>query len=249
MLLLALDTATPATSVALHDGSGVLAGRAHVDARRHAEVLAPLIDAVLRAAGARPADLTLIACGVGPGPYTGLRIGITTARVMGAALGVPVVGACTLDALAWQAREGFHRPFGVATDARRREVYWATYDPDGTRRHGPLVNRPADVAADHPDLPFVGDGALVHAADFIETSQPRHPDAGHLADLVAAALRRGEPLPASAGPVPEDDPCGDGTPAAPGGTAVLLPPAPLYLRRPDAAVPGAPKPVTPGVPS
>jgi tRNA threonylcarbamoyladenosine biosynthesis protein TsaB len=120
VLLLAMDTATPATTVAVHDGTTVLARRTVVDARRHAEVLAPAVAEVLAAIDASVADLTLVACGVGPGPYTGLRVGVVTARVLALSRGIPVVGVCTLDAIA--AGCGLDRPFGVATDARRREV-------------------------------------------------------------------------------------------------------------------------------
>ena len=94
-------------------------------------------------------DITAVAAGTGPGPYTGLRAGLVTARVLGSALGVPVYGVCTLDVVAagvastgTAAGQGFI----VATDARRREVYWARYDADGRRLDGPAVGFPADVA-------------------------------------------------------------------------------------------------------
>ncbi len=103
MLLLALDTATPAVTVALHDGHRVLAEVSEVDARRHAELLAPGIEAVLAQAGATTRDLTAIAVGTGPGPFTGLRVGLVTARTLASTLGVPVHGVCTLDVLATQA--------------------------------------------------------------------------------------------------------------------------------------------------
>ena len=100
MLLLAFDTATPAVTVALHDGQRVLAEASTVDARRHGELLAPSIAKVIAEAGAEPRDLTGIAVGVGPGPFTGLRVGVVTARVFGRTLGIGVHGLCTLDALA-----------------------------------------------------------------------------------------------------------------------------------------------------
>ena len=143
MLLLAFDTSTPAVTVALHDGSQVLASHTVVDARRHGELLAPGIAQVLADARSSASDLTGIAVGVGPGPFTGLRIGLMTARAMGDALAIPVTGVCTLDVLA--AAVVSAQPFLVATDARRREVYWATYDASGTRIDGPHVERPADV--------------------------------------------------------------------------------------------------------
>lgn len=244
MLLLAIDTATPATTVALHDGVTTVAARTEVDARRHAEVLAPSIDEVLRAAGARPADLTHVACGVGPGPYTGLRVGLVTARVLAAALGIPAIGVCSLDVIAAEARTAVRGALVVATDARRREVYWAEYDPDGVRRRGPRVGRPADVAASVPGATPVGEGALLHADVFLDPREPRHPDAGALAALVTARLAAGDPLPAASAVVPEDDAYGDGSTALAAAAPVLLPAVPLYLRRPDAVPPRAPKRVT-----
>ena len=147
MLLLAFDTATPAVTVALHDGTHVLAETTTVDARRHGELLASSIDAVLAEAGAGRLDITAVAAGTGPGPYTGLRAGLVTARVFGSALGVPVYGVCTLDVIAADAAAAAGgREFIVATDARRREVYWARYDATGRRLDGPAVGFPADVA-------------------------------------------------------------------------------------------------------
>lgn len=129
--MLAFDTSTPAVTVALSTGEGASV----VAANRHGELLAPLIRDVL--AGRTP---DAIVVGVGPGPFTGLRVGIVTARAMGHALGIPVRGACSLDALSSPG-------IAVATDARRREVYWATYDAAGARAEGPRVDKPADVAA------------------------------------------------------------------------------------------------------
>ena len=133
MLLLAFDTATPAVTVAVHDGDRVLAQETTVDARRHGELLAGHIEKVLAKAGASPADLTAIVAGIGPGPYTGLRAGLVTARVLGGALGIAVHGVCTLDVIAADAAAAAAgREFLVATDARRREVYWARYSPAGS---------------------------------------------------------------------------------------------------------------------
>lgn len=148
MLLLAFDTATPAVTVAVHDGSQVVAEESAVDARRHGELLAVAIDRVLRTAGARQADLTAVAVGTGPGPYTGLRAGLVTAAVLSSALAIPADGICTLDVIAAAAAAG--REFLVATDARRREVYWARYDGNGQRLAGPFVGKPADLPAGMP---------------------------------------------------------------------------------------------------
>jgi tRNA threonylcarbamoyl adenosine modification protein YeaZ len=156
VLLLAFDTATPAVTVAVHDGDRVLAQAATVDARRQGELLASHIEQVLAQAGASPAELTAIVAGVGPGPYTGLRTGLVTARVLGAALGIAVHGVCTLDVIAADAAAAAAgRPFLVATDARRREVYWARYSPAGERLSGPGVAAPASLPR---GLPTAGEG-------------------------------------------------------------------------------------------
>jgi tRNA threonylcarbamoyladenosine biosynthesis protein TsaB len=178
-MLLALDTATPAITVALHGGQSVLAEQTYVDARRHGELLAPTIQEVLATVGASPADLTRIAVGVGPGPYTGLRVGLATAAAVGAALDVPVVGLCTLDVLA--AASGLRGSYVVATDARRREVYWAAYEDD-VRVTGPAVDRPAEIATEQP---VVGAGAQHYPEYFPQAHPPAHPTAGVLAELVA----------------------------------------------------------------
>ncbi|WP_433793367.1 tRNA (adenosine(37)-N6)-threonylcarbamoyltransferase complex dimerization subunit type 1 TsaB [Actinoplanes sp. CA-252034] len=146
MLVLALDTATPASTAALvevtPDGLSGIAERRTVDPRAHGERLAPEIAAVLGDAGLRPRDLAAIVAGLGPGPFTGLRVGLATAASMGQALGIPTYGVCSLDGLGRAAGPG---RVLVATDARRREVYFATY-VDGERVTGPEVAKPADVA-------------------------------------------------------------------------------------------------------
>jgi tRNA threonylcarbamoyladenosine biosynthesis protein TsaB len=182
-VLLALDTATPAVTVALHDGERVVASCTKVGGMRHGELLAPAITAVLDEAWVPRGDLTAIAVGVGPGPFTGLRVGLVTARTLAMALGIPVYGVCTLDVLAVEAVDtaAVDGPFLVATDARRKEVYWASYDADGVRLDGPQVSRPADVAT---DLPVVGAGALLYPDAFPHAVGPEHPSAGVLAGVV-----------------------------------------------------------------
>lgn len=229
MLLLGLDTATPAVTVALYDGGEPLAQRVTVDAHRHAELLAPAIAAVIADAGVARADLTGVAVGVGPGPYTGLRVGLVTAKVLGAALGIPVYGACTLDVIAADVAAG--PPFLVATDARRRELYFARYDGTG-RLDGPAVSVPAAIPG--RGLPCAGQGPLLYPEFLPNVTGPAYPAAATLCRIVAAALARGETV--------ADGP-GDGV-AGGGRRAVLLPPEPLYLRRPDVREPGVPKRVS-----
>ena len=145
MLVLAVDTATPAVTagVVALDGTrlDVLAERVTVDAKAHGELLTPHILAALADAGHRLVDVDVIVCGAGPGPFTGLRAGMATAAALGHALDVPVHPVCTLDAIA-AVEQG---PLLVTVDARRKELYWATYDERGTRTAGPAVAPPADV--------------------------------------------------------------------------------------------------------
>ena len=216
MLLLAFDTATPATTAAVHDGQRVLAEATTVDARRHGEVLMPMITSLLSQAGVGRGEVTAIAAGTGPGPYTGLRVGLVTARVLGAVLGVPVHGVCTLDAIAHAAIDAAAgREFLIATDARRREVYWARYSAAGQRILGPAVGPAAglDLA-----VPAAGEGPRLYPESFGEPIGPRYPAASMLAEFAAERLAAGAALP---------------------------PAEPLYLRRPDARVPGPPKRVSP----
>lgn len=219
MLILGLDTATPAVTVALHDGGQPLAQMVTVDAHRHAELLTPAISTVIDDAGVTRADLTGIAVGVGPGPFTGLRVGLVTARVLGSALGIPVYGVCSLDVIAADVEPSPvpGQGFVVASDARRREVYWAAYDAEGRRVTAPAVNLPADVPVDGRRV--AGEGALLYPDHLGSGVGPVYPAAATLGRLVTAALKAGK----------ED---------------TLLPPDPLYLRRPDAREPGAPKRVT-----
>jgi tRNA threonylcarbamoyladenosine biosynthesis protein TsaB len=230
VLLLGLDTATPAVTVALHDGRQPLAQLVTVDAHRHAELLAPAIAKVIADAGVERADLTGVAVGVGPGPYTGLRVGVVTAKVLGAALGIPVFGVCSLDVIAADVEWG--REFLVATDARRRELFWARYDATGQRVSGPHVSAPADIAEQDRDLLTVGEGSLLYPSFLPNGHGPTYPAAATVCRVVAAALAVRGPDGASRAVAEGDD----------GG--VLLPAEPLYLRRPDAREPGAPKRVS-----
>ena len=158
-MLLAFDTATPLVTVALHDGTDVVAEASSDRPMKHGEQLAPLIERVLAEAGVARRDLDRrSAVGVGPGPFTGLRVGLVTARTLGFVLEIPVHGLCSLDVVAVEAVDtgAVAGDFLVATDARRKEVYLASYDGSGRRRAGPAVLRPDDAAT---DLPVAGEGA------------------------------------------------------------------------------------------
>jgi tRNA threonylcarbamoyl adenosine modification protein YeaZ len=219
VLVLALDTATARITAGVvelpedaADGPPVtLAGRDAVGARAHAELLAPAVRDALAEAGRTRRDLDAVVVGLGPGPFTGLRVGLVTAAATGDALGLPVHGVPTHDAVA----AGVPGRVLVVTDARRREVYWSLV-VDGVRTHGPEVIAPALLA--ERDLGRL-DAVLGDAADRVggEPAALPGPSPEGLVAVAAPALRAGD---------------------VPG------PLVPLYLRRPDAVPPGAPKTVT-----
>jgi tRNA threonylcarbamoyl adenosine modification protein YeaZ len=214
VLVLVLDTSTPAITAALAevsaDAVALLAERVTVDGRAHGELLAPQIDAVLSAVGAAPGQLAAIVAGVGPGPFTGLRVGLVTAAALSQTLAIPAYGVCSLDAFGF----GTTGRVLAATDARRREIYWAEY-ADGVRIVGPAVDAP--VAVHTGAARAVGDGALRYAEVLaLPVGEPRYPPAAALAALAADRVRSQAP----------SDPL-----------------TPLYLRRPDAVEPGDRKPV------
>ncbi len=216
-LILALDTATPSVVVGVvrvgADGPETLAQRRVDDHRRHAEVLTSLMREVLAEAEVRGDQLAAVVVGQGPGPFTGLRVGMATAAAYADALGIPVYGVGTLDAIAAAVEESGSDSGGVlvVTDARRREAYWARY-ADGQRVAGP------DVCA--PDLVDRGAAAVVAGTPgFTEryglpVSATTTPTA---AALVAVS-------PVAVSPVA----------VAAGIGAAPAPLTPLYLRRPDA---------------
>ena len=218
-MLLAFDTSSAAVTAAVHDGTSLLSTATESGAQSHGELLAPTIARVLSEAGVTAAEITHIAVGVGPGPFTGLRIGLVTARVMAEALQITAYGVCSLDALAAEAVgtgmvEG---AFAVATDARRKEVYLASYDPTGERLGDPLVLLPADVDPVLAQGPVVGEGAQLYPATFTEPRLPRLVSGEWLAAYAVAQMARG---------------------------AAMLDTTPMYLRRPDAVASASRKRVT-----
>jgi tRNA threonylcarbamoyl adenosine modification protein YeaZ len=179
-VLLAFDTATAHVTVALHDGAGVVAEWGSEEGMRHGEMLAPGIAHVLEDAGIGQRDVTAVAVGAGPGPFTGLRVGLVTARTLGFALDIPVYAVCSLDILAAEAIDQGLEDFSVASDARRKEVYFARY-AGGRRLDEPVVAKPADVATDEP---VVGRGAVLYPESFPHAAGPELPRAAVLADVV-----------------------------------------------------------------
>ena len=212
MFVLCLDTATADVAAALVDvsagGTRTIATRIRRDARGAGEHLIPLALGALADGSAQLGELGAVVVGLGPGPFTGLRAGVVTGAVLARTLGIPVYGVCSLDAYA--------RPGAVvATDARRREVYWAAYDAAGERVAGPAVDLPTDLAARLDDRPVLGPGTLLYpdllgGADGAEGDVPYPVE--RLAALAADRIRAGAP------------------------TEVLVP---LYLRRPDVTEPVA----------
>lgn len=215
-MILAIDTSSALTSVAVIDGHGsAVVTREHEDPRSHAEVIGPMLADVVGAIDTSAVDL--VCCGVGPGAYTGLRVGVAAAIALGAAWQVPVHGLCSLDAIAAE-RQAAQPGQGVtvAVDARRREVYWARYDGRGARVEGPRI-APAEGA---PAGTVTG---LPHAL--------------WVARRVQGLVADGDPV--WAGDLPLDRHGDDsGATATALAGAHLLAPTPLYLRRPDVTVAG-----------
>jgi tRNA threonylcarbamoyl adenosine modification protein YeaZ len=213
---LVIDTSSPAVTAAIvtiAEGTiETVASRAPVAARGHDELLAPAIAECLADAGRRPGDVGAVVAGIGPGPYTGLRVGLVTAASFADALGIPTYGVCSLDGIGAAAVD--EASLLVVTDARRHEVYWARYCYGG-RVSDPAVDRPVDVPTD--DVGAIA-GAAVDLYDWrgLRTHGPAYPAPEVLARLAADRVAAGMP-----------------------GERLR----PMYLRRPDAVVPGAPKTV------
>jgi tRNA threonylcarbamoyl adenosine modification protein YeaZ len=205
VLVLALDTATPTLVVGVARWTAgqdpeVLAERAVPSGNRHAELLTPAVRGVLADAGLAMGGLDAVVTGLGPGPYTGLRVGVVSAAALGDARGLPVVGVCTHDAIGSGARI-------VVTDARRKEVYWAAYAADGSRIAGPDVVRPEDLSRSGS---FVGDAAFaerlgvdvtpaeVTTAGLVRAAASQLADPSSAGPLIPLYLRRPDATPPAA---------------------------------------------------
>lgn len=215
--ILVLDTATEAVITGAVELDTELAGppvvvaqRIETEGRRHAEVATTLIAEVLDEAGWRRDRLDAVLVGCGPGPFTGLRVGMATAAAFADALDLPAYPVCTLDGIAYQelAEHPDRDELLVVTDARRREVYWARYS-GGRRVDGPGVLAPDELAAElveHRVDAVVGTPAMAEKFDLPRGTTATPTPLG-LVLAVAGSLAGGTP--------PE-------------------PLTPLYLRRPDA---------------
>lgn len=170
---LTIDTAHVVCAALARDGELVCSD--HVDdTRAHTEALTPMIVGLCQRAGITLREVTDIVVGVGPGPFTGLRVGIVTAHTLAALAGTTPRGVCSLDALALQAVGEVDGAFVTTLDARRKEIYWARHDASGRRLDGPHVSAPDQL----PTLPLVGPGARAHGLDAVG---PADLDAGALA--------------------------------------------------------------------
>ena len=222
MLILGIESATARVGCAIGGHEGVLASAHSSRGRRHAEALAPQIEFIAEQAGISLRDVGAVAVDVGPGLYTGLRVGVTTALSIATTLRVPMIGVTSLDLLAFPAALT-DRKIVAAVDARRGEVFHASYRPvpGGVQRiTEPAVARPDDliaaIEADGEPALVVGDGAAAHADQFrgahgVEVADESFafPSAGSLVALAHARALREEFV------RPDEI-------------------EPLYLRRPDA---------------
>ena len=176
MNVLAIDTSV-GVSVAILRSNGELTQSQAVDHGMQGELTAELISQVVTESGLEISEITDVVVGVGPGPFTGLRVGLVTAAVFAHARNIPIQGICSLDAIAFD----YAKPCVVVTDARRKELYWARYED---KRIGePQVSKPEDLLAQFPDSEFVGPGAQLYP-DFI-SGKVSELKAGSLAKLFA----------------------------------------------------------------
>jgi len=215
VIILGIDTATPQVGCALGGVEGPLASFHASRGRRHAETLAPAIEFVCRQARIDLAEVSTVAVDIGPGLFTGLRVGLATAKAMAGALRVPMVGLTSLDLLAYPERRS-ERLIAAMVDARRSEVFWALYRqvPGGVQRLTPYcVSPPSEVASElmarGEDCLAVGDAALRYAGLLDEvthvevgTAASAYPSAAVLVELAhPLALREQFVQPGELGPL------------------------------------------------
>lgn len=205
-MILGIESATSRVGCALRDASGVLAARESAQPRRHAESLVPQIAEILTESGVVAADIEVVAVDVGPGLYTGLRVGITTAITMAHALDAVMVPVTSLELVARRAAEeragrGSWERIDAVVDARRGELFHAAFTPEGDWISGPDVVDPQVLAETLRSTPaetlLVGDGVEAHAEVFTQAGfsiegSSAYPSAETIVELAAAAVAAGE---------------------------------------------------------
>lgn len=203
MLILGIETATEQVGVAIGGHEGVIASFEVARGRRHAEILAPAIEFVCRQADIELAEFGVIAVDVGPGLFTGMRVGLATAKALAQALRIPMIGITSLDLLAFPCRHT-DRVVVPVVDARKGEVFWAMYRqvPGGLQQvAAPTVGTVDDLIADllarSQDVLCVGDGALRYRDEILdgyrcEIGGDAHPSAAPLVQLAHAQALREE---------------------------------------------------------
>lgn len=205
MKILAIETATAASSVALADGESVVASAERVDRRGHVAFLVPALDFCFSQAGWEPGDLDVVAVDVGPGLFTGIRTGLATAQAVAGAVGAQVVPVSSVDAVALRAATG-HRKIWSVVDARRGEFAVGTYRPvpgGVVRDRSPELCRPEELRAmleeDASESLVVGEWAALpkstlHGLHAVKTGRPRNPDASAVLDIARGRVQRDEML-------------------------------------------------------
>lgn len=207
MRILAIETATAASSVALGVDRQVVAAARRVDRRGHVEFLVPALDFLFDQAGWDPREIDVIAVDVGPGLFSGIRAGLSTAQALAGAIGAPLAPVSSVDAVALRAATG-HRRIWSVIDARRQEFAVAPYQPvpGGVVREGAVEMVSADafrgmLSSDRRDSLVVGDWQMLPDGFFrglhgVKTARPRYPSADAVADLAfAMAQKDGFPHP------------------------------------------------------
>jgi tRNA threonylcarbamoyladenosine biosynthesis protein TsaB len=203
MLILGIETATEQVGVAIGGHEGVIATFEVARGRRHAEILTPAIEFVCRQAGIELGEFGCIAVDVGPGLFTGMRVGLAAGKALALALRVPMIGISSLDLLAFPCRHT-ERVVVPVIDARKSEVYWAMYRqvPGGVQQVmsptvGPVDDLVADLLARSQDVLCVGDGAERYREQILdgyrcEIAPPVHPPVSALVQLAHARALREE---------------------------------------------------------
>lgn len=205
MVILGIETSTPQSSVCLASDEGLLASAALGRGQAHGEFVAPAIRFCCTQAAVELDALDGVAVSLGPGLFTGMRVGIITAQVIAQLRGLPAVGLASLDLLALRLRHA-ERLICAVLDARRRELFWAFYRhvPGGVQRTGEFAVGPPDrlageLEAERETVLCVGDGAQAHSAlleasgaEVVRSAELARPDARSLVELALPRFERGE---------------------------------------------------------